>query len=659
MTTCPQQSTAAAEELAELDDGNEDIAPVPQVALQAFCETAETAAAVQAAARDRRMSGARVRVRMGGIASAIEAYRNSPTPDVLLLETGMRGEDFLIRLDELAQVCGAATRVILIGHHNDIAIHRETMRRGVSDHVFVPLGPLDIVRAVSRLFGGPSSERLALGRVIAVIGAKGGVGASTVAHNVAWTAARDLAIETVVADLDLAFGTASLGYDQEPAWDIADAVSSPDRVDAAFIDRLMTQCADRLRLLAAPAAVDRVYDLAAESFHPVIGALRASAPCVVLDLPHVWTAWSSRILVDADDVLLVAAPDLASLRNAKNLIDMLRAARPNSRRPRYCLNQTGVPNRPEIKSSDFARALEDEPVAVIPFEPRLFGAAANSGQMIAKIEAGDPVVGLFRQLAQTLAGDAAGERGQATPLSPPSGAETVVFGKRTTPFVGTGETARLGSAAQSGRVIAFADNPAYGATKRALACELLGAIDPAQFAGLDAESKREEIRDLVSDIIANKNMVMTIAEQEDLLDDICNDVFGTGSLEALLARDEVATVMVDGCGAVYVGLAGEFAETDIRCHNYQRLLDLVMREAQRRGGALRINHVTDIAGFDGNAVITQDLFVFNLAGEGTSGASVGCGYSRGIASRPWERSGAFSDDKCLAAAIDAALMKDR
>jgi len=296
---------------------------------------------------------------------------------------------------------------------------------------------------------------------------------------------------------------------------------------------------------------------------------------------------------------------------------------------------------------------------VIPFEPRLFGAAANSGQMIAKIEAGDPVVGLFRQLAQTLAGDAASERGQATPLSPPSGAETAVFGKRTTPFVGTSETARLGSAAQGGRVVALADNPAYGAAKRALACELLGAIDPAQFAGLDAESKRGEIRDLVSDIIANKNMVMTIAEQEDLLDDICNDVFGTGSLEALLARDEVATMMVDGCGAVYVGLAGEFAETDIRCHNYQRLLDFVMREAQRRGGALRINHVTDIAGFDGNAVITQDLFVFNLAGEGTSGASVGCGYSRGIASRPWERTGVFSDDKRLAAAIDAALMKDR
>jgi hypothetical protein len=230
-----------------------------------------------------------------------------------------------------------------------------------------------------------------------------------------------------------------------------------------------------------------------------------------------------------------------------------------------------------------------------------------------------------------------------------------VFGKRTTPFVGTSETTRLSSAAQGGRVVALADNPAYGATKRALACELLEAIDPAQFADLDAESKREEIRDLVSEIIATKNMVMTIAEQEGLLDDICNDVFGTGSLEALLARDDVATVMVDGCGAVYVELAGEFAETGIRCHNYQRLLDLVMREAQRRGGALRINHVTDIAGIEGNTVITQDLFVFNLIGEGASGAPTSGGRSSRIVSRPWEPSSAFSDDKRLAAAIDAAL----
>ena len=119
----------------------------------------------------------------------------------------------------------------------------------------------------------------------------------------------------------------------------------------------------------------------------IFDSLRATVPCVVLDVPHQWTGWTKQTLVGADDILIVAAPDLANLRNTKNLYDFLKAARPNDQRPLYCLNQVGVPKRPEIKAADFAKALDDEPVAVIPFEPQLFGAAANNGQMIAEISA--------------------------------------------------------------------------------------------------------------------------------------------------------------------------------------------------------------------------------------------------------------------------------
>ena len=91
----------------------------------------------------------------------------------------------------------------------------------------------------------------------------------------------------------------------------------------------------------------------------IFDALRATMPCVVLDVPHQWTGWTQRTLISADDILIVAAPDLANLRNAKNLFDLLRAARANDHRPFYCLNQVGVPKRPEIKPADFAKALED------------------------------------------------------------------------------------------------------------------------------------------------------------------------------------------------------------------------------------------------------------------------------------------------------------
>ena len=119
-----------------------------------------------------------------------------------------------------------------------------------------------------------------------MVGAKGGVGASTVAHNVAWAIARDLALDTVVTDLDLPFGTAGLDYNQDPPQGIADAVFSPDRIDTAFVDRLLSKCTDHLSLLAAPATLDRVYDFGAEAFDGVLDALRANIPCIVLDVPH-------------------------------------------------------------------------------------------------------------------------------------------------------------------------------------------------------------------------------------------------------------------------------------------------------------------------------------------------------------------------------------
>ena len=269
------------------------IAPAPRVSIQAFCETVETAAAVQAAGEDRRLGKAHVKIQMGGIVAATEAYRSSPTPNVILIETDTRTDDVLRGLDQLAEVCDGGTRVLVLGRVNDVRFYRELTRRGVSEYLMTPIGTIDVVRAICGLFTAPDAK--AVGRIIAIVGAKGGVGASTVAHNVAWAIGRDLSLESVVVDLDLAFGTAGLDYNQDPPQGIADAVFSPDRVDIAFVDRLLSKCTDRLSLLAAPATLDRVYDFGAESFDTTLDSLRSSIPCIVLDVPHQWTAWTKRI----------------------------------------------------------------------------------------------------------------------------------------------------------------------------------------------------------------------------------------------------------------------------------------------------------------------------------------------------------------------------
>jgi pilus assembly protein CpaE len=405
-----EEKPEAAAPLAE-----DHIAPAPRVSVQAFCETVETAAAVQSAGEDRRLGKAHIKIQMGGIGAAIEAYRTAPTPNVIVLETDGR-TDILAGLDQLATVCDPGTRVVVIGRVNDVTLYRELVRRGVSDYVIAPVGAIDVVRSICNLFSAPEAK--SVGRIIAVVGAKGGVGASTIAHNVAFAIARDLAMDSVVADLDLAFGTAGLDYNQDPPQGIADAVFSPDRVDTAFIDRLLSKCTDHLSLLAAPATLDKVYDFGAEAFDSIFDTLRTTMPCIVLDIPHQWSGWTKRALVGADDILIVASPDLANLRNTKNIFDLLKASRPNDRPPLYCLNQVGIPKRPEINVSEFAKAIESQPIASIPFDPQMFGSAANNGQMIAEISAGHRTTEMFLQIAQRLTGRSETKKARSSLFSP-------------------------------------------------------------------------------------------------------------------------------------------------------------------------------------------------------------------------------------------------
>src|SRR5262249_22609550 len=293
--------------------------PAPRITTRPFGETVETAAAIKGACGARRLAKAHLAMQMGGIAAAVKVFQTTPTSNVIIIETEGNGSDLLTGLDSLAEVCDAGTKVLVIGRLNDVLLYRELMRRGVSEYLIAPVGTMDVVRLLCGLFSSPDAKPL--GRFIAVVGAKGGVGASTIAHNIAWATARDLKCDTVVTDLDLGFGTAGLDFNQDPAQGIADAVFSPDRVDVNFVDRLLSKCTDHLSLLAAPATLDRVYDFNAEAFDSTFDALRATVPCVVLDVPHQWTAWTKRALIGADEILIVVGPDLANLRNAKGLLD--------------------------------------------------------------------------------------------------------------------------------------------------------------------------------------------------------------------------------------------------------------------------------------------------------------------------------------------------
>ena len=203
-----------------LPDASGHIAPVPRISIQAFCETAEFAAVIQTALADRRMSKAQVKVNMGGAPAAVEAYRSAPTPNLVLVEFGLDHSDLLGHLDQLAQSCDAGTKVVVAGRVNDIVLYRDLIARGISDYLIGAPSVVDFIRSVSKLYSAPGADPL--GRVISVVGAKGGVGSSTIAHNIAWSIARNLEIATVIADLDLGFGTAGLDFNQDPPQGVAE-----------------------------------------------------------------------------------------------------------------------------------------------------------------------------------------------------------------------------------------------------------------------------------------------------------------------------------------------------------------------------------------------------------------------------------------------------
>ncbi len=380
------------------------IDPVPRISIQAFCETPEIATLVNTAIADRRMAKAHVRQYIGGAAAAVEAYKNAPTPNVIVLEAPTGRDSLIEQLEELAQYCDAGTKVIVLGKMNDIVLYRQLIRHGVSEYLVTPFEVVDFVQAISHLFRVAGAKPL--GRVIAIVGAKGGVGASTIAHNLAWCLASLTDMATIIADFDLAFGTAGLDYNQDPPQGVAEAVFAPERVDAVLVDRLLSKCGDNLSLLAAPATLDRVLDFSETSFDSLIDAMRASTPWIVLDVPHVWSGWARRMLIAADEVVVVANPDLASLRNAKNLIDNIRSARPHDHPPRLVLNGVGMMKRPEITTAEFAKTLEIDPVAILPHDAKLFGSAANNGQMIAEIEPNGKIAEILDGLASVVAGRA-------------------------------------------------------------------------------------------------------------------------------------------------------------------------------------------------------------------------------------------------------------
>jgi len=348
--------------------------PLPAISIYASWDRPETEKLFAALAADPRLGRAEIQIARGGLDGAAAYCAGHEAPDLIILDTNLEGRAML---ESLTRLRAAALRaaIVVIGAVNDIGLLRELAQRGVNDYIVPPANAGDIAASLCRLFA-----HAAPARVIAVIGARGGVGASTIAHNLAFSIAERQHQRTTLADFDLSFGAAAFNFRETSNASIFDVLNAEEDVDEA-LSRALKELTPRLLLSPAPERVECA-DMPLETFERAMAEIRRLSSFVVLDLPHLWEPWVREALRTADEVVIVAAPDLASLRNTDNMLKLLRSERDRPNAPKVVLSMAGIPKRPEIPLKDFAEALHVKPVMTFAFEPELFGRASDRGQMI-------------------------------------------------------------------------------------------------------------------------------------------------------------------------------------------------------------------------------------------------------------------------------------
>jgi len=351
---------------------------------------------------DRKLAKSTVQLEMGGLDAAVRRYENSQTPSIIILDTDQEGDELLMRLEALAEVCDPGTSVILVGKSNDIELYRDLIRRGISEYIVKPVAPRRIFEAVAEICMDPDATPS--GRLVTFISSRGGAGSSTIAHNVGWNLGQEYQEEIVIVDLDISFGTAGLAFNLETPQGIHSALSEPERLDEVLLERFLAEYDDYVKLLVSPAALDAEEKLYMDALDRLLELVRQRSSYVILDLPHRWAPWTQQLLLDADEVVIVSPLDLAGLRDSRHLIARLKGLRGEQAPVRLVLNHAGAYKRSELSAKDFENAVEIAPAMVVPHDPNLFGAASNNGQMLGEVNRRHKVVEQIRQFSVLLGG---------------------------------------------------------------------------------------------------------------------------------------------------------------------------------------------------------------------------------------------------------------
>ncbi len=324
---------------------------------------------------------------VGALDDAIEGLVNIRTPSLLIVDLG-DARDVMVEAERLAQVCDPDADVVLLGAVNDMMLQRELVAAGVADYVVKPFSAEDLARVVDRLTAlpvqmkdAPVTVNKADCKAVALIGVRGGVGASTLAANLAWSASHDFSCKTAVVDLDLTFGTLALLMDIDPGNGLADAMREPGRMDELFVKRASTTIDPNLSIIAAETDMARGDIASAQAFKALYDFLAGDNACVVADVPRSLAISQPEFLKVFQRVVLVAEPTLAAMRDTARLATHVGLLVPDAE-VLVVLSRCGAAAKEELSKKTFEEGAGVKVNASIPYDLRAALAAEAVGKCV-------------------------------------------------------------------------------------------------------------------------------------------------------------------------------------------------------------------------------------------------------------------------------------
>ena len=328
------------------------------------------------------------KVNKGGLRNAVQTLSVAASPSILFVDLSESG-DPLNDINALAEVCEPGTVVIAAGQVNDVRLYRDLVASGIQDYLLKPFSPdqlRDAFANAQMTISGPRTTETASEKpnvMAAVIGVRGGVGASTIATSLAWLMGDKGGRSTALLDLDVHFGTGALALDLEPGRGLTDAIENPSRIDGLFIERAMVRANDKLCVLSAEAPINQSMMTDGSAFYQLQEEIRHAFEGTVIDLPRNMVVQYPHLLSEVHVVIVVAEFTLAGTRNSIRILSWLKANAPQAR-VLVVANRTQTQIQ-EVSRKDFEHSIERKVDVVLPFDPKTAAQAAKLGQALAKV----------------------------------------------------------------------------------------------------------------------------------------------------------------------------------------------------------------------------------------------------------------------------------